>query len=265
MSSDKNNIWAGNPHLNPAHSYNHDAIITFHSNSLGLFSIGGFYKTIKSFTYSTNYNLYQSAPAGLDSIGSYADMVTPNSGATLYTFVNSKYDATVKGFEADFQTRLWYLPVPFDGIVLGINYTHIWSEATYPFYQARTSGTRQTGIITTIFDSTRTGRLVNQPNDIMNSYVGYDYRGFSGRVSFLFQGNSVSGIGNYPEQDGFTDNYFRIDASVKQVLPWWNLQVFLDINNLNSAKIISRQKSIGGFTAESLYGLTANLGIRHTF
>jgi len=41
------------------------------------------------------------------------------------------YDATVKGFELDFQTSLWYLPFPLKGVVFGINYTHIKSEATY--------------------------------------------------------------------------------------------------------------------------------------
>jgi TonB-dependent receptor len=67
----RNTVWAGNPKLRPAHSYNHDLIFTFHGNKLGLLSIGGFYKTIKDFSYSTQYNLYPSALPGLDSIASF--------------------------------------------------------------------------------------------------------------------------------------------------------------------------------------------------
>jgi hypothetical protein len=155
------------------------------------------------------------------------------------------------------------LPSPFNGVTLGINYTKMSSTARYPFRhpETRIVGPRQT--ITEVIDSSRTGRLINQPNDIANAYVGYDYKDFSARVSFLFQGNAVSGIGNYREQDGFTRDYFRIDASVRQVLPWFGIELYLDMNNLNGENNTSAQQSIGGFTNEQNYGLTANIGLRY--
>ena len=106
--------------------------------------------------------------------------------------------------------------------------------------------------------------MVYQPDDILNTYIGYDYKGFSARVSFVFQGNSVTYIGAYPEQDGYSNNYFRIDASARQMLPWKGLQLYLDANNLNSESNISTENAIGGFTSEQYYGLTADLGIRYT-
>jgi TonB-dependent receptor len=263
INQPRNSIWAGNPDLRPAHSYNHDVVFTFHNNEIGLFSVGGFYKQIKDFTYSTQYPLYETAPAGFATIETYTLRgVAPNIGAMLYTYMNTPHIATVKGIEVDLQTRLWYMPVPFNGIVLGINYTHIKSEATYPWREARTTYVGRTAI-TAVFDSTRSGRLINQPNDILNAYAGYDYLGFSARVSFLFQGNSVSYVGNYSEQDGFTRDYFRIDASVRQILPWYGIEVYLDLNNINSATNKAAQQSIGGFTSENYYGLTTNLGVRY--
>ncbi len=260
----RNSVVAGNPNLKPAQAYNHDVNFTFHTNELGLFSIGGFYKTIKNFTYGTSYALYNNAPEGFHVINDYVIAGTaPLSGATLYTYVNSPYLAYVKGVEIDFQTRLWYLPSPLDGIVLGINYTHIKSQATYPWLDSRTTFIPPRSTVTSVFDSTRTGRLVWQPDDILNTYIGYDYKGFSTRVSFIFQGNSVSGVGNFTEQDGFTRDYFRMDASVRQVLPWYSIELYLDINNLNSRSNVSAQKSIEGFTNEQNYGLTANLGVRY--
>jgi hypothetical protein len=171
--------------------------------------------------------------------------------------------AYIRGIELDLQTRFWYLPAPLNGILLGINYTRISSEATYPWRNARTTITGPRTSVTAVFDSTRTGRLINQPNDIMNAFIGYDYKDFSTRLSFLFQGNSVSGVGNFTEQDGYTRDYFRIDASVKQILPWFGIELYLDVSNLNNVNNSSAQQSIGGFTSEQNYGLTANFGMRY--
>ncbi len=259
-------VYAGNPKLQPGQAYNHDFLLTLHSNDLGLLSVGGFYKEIKHFTYSTSYHLHSKSVydkfglTGLDSLNSFAPfLTTADDDATLYTFVNSQYTAYVKGIEADFQTRFWYLPFPMDGVVLGVNYTYIQSTATYPYFDERAAR----GVITQFTDSTRTGRLVFQPNNILNAYIGYDYKGFSARLSCVYQGNSVSFVGAYPEQDGYTKNYFRLDMSARQRLPWWEgLQIYMDVNNLNNESNVSAQQTIGGFTNQQYYGLTANLGLR---
>jgi len=263
----KKNIRAGNPDLVPAHAYNQDINLTLHGNKLGLLSIGAFYKKVVDFTYYTSYKLYDSAK--VDYIKSRHDddlnilNYKPESGAILYTYVNSPYPAYVKGIELDFQTRLWYLPKLLDGIVLGINYTMIESEATYPIYDDTTIYyPRPKPAETYVKYSTRKGRLIYQPNDVLNAYIGYEVGGFSARLSFLFQGNSVSRIGAFPEQDGYTKDYFRIDASVRQKLPWFGAEVYLDASNLNNEINSSAQTSIDGFTNIKNYGTTANLGIR---
>lgn len=263
MSYDRNNVWAGNPRLKPAQSYNHDVILSFHSNTLGLLTVGAFYKQVKNFAYSTQYKLYASpSRPGLDSIGTYSDLGSPpKSGATLYTYINNDRLAYVKGIEFELQSRFWFLPPPFDGIVFGANYSHIQSEAWYPWFIIKTIGIGKTIQI----DSVRKGRLINQPNDIANAYIGFDYKGFSARVSFVFQGNSVSYVGAEPEQDGFTDDYFRVDFSMRQMLPIPGMQLFFDINNINDRSNVSRQRTIKGFTSEKYYGMTANLGIRYLF
>ena len=264
ISYGQGTVRSGNPNLRTAHAYNHDLILTFHTNTLGLLSVAGFYKEIKDFTYSTQYSLYTTAPAGVRTVSDFnIGGTAPVKGATLFTYMNTPYIAFVRGAEVDFQTRLWYLPAPLNGILLGINYTRISSNATYPWRNARTTivGPRQT--ITEVFDSTRAGRLVNQPNDIVNASLGYDYKDFSARLSVVFQGNSVSNIGNFPEQDGFTRDYFRMDASVRQILPWFGIEIFLDIFNLNNRNNAAAQQSIQGFTSQQNYGLTGNLGLRY--
>lgn len=259
----RKNVRAGNPELTPAHAFNHDLNFTFHSNKLGLLSVGAFYKTIKDFTYYTTYILHKTAVSpNIKTINDFNIMgIKPEDGATLYTYLNSPHPAYVTGLELDFQTRLWYLPYGLSGVVLGINYTKIKSEATYPLRDDITDY-RTRPPVTTTYDSTRSGRLIYQPNDLMNAYVGYEYKGFSARLSFLFQGNSVSYVGAFPEQDGYTKDYFRIDASIRQALPIRGLEIYLDVNNLNNEKNSAAQRSIDGFTSVKHYGLTANLGIR---
>lgn len=276
MNVTRYEVWAGNPRLKPAEALNHDVYLTFHSNELGLLSIGAFYKEVRNFTFSTRYPLHNTAPAGLDSVLSYkvrssqggtVFYVGPNDGAFLNTYTNSKSPAYVRGLEVDFQTRLWYLPQPFNGTVLGVNYTRVYSKAVYPFRYDTTiaiPAVPRPILQVVTLDRTRDGRLINQPNDIVNAYVGYDYGGFSGRLSFLFQGSSVSYIGKAPEADGYTKDYFRIDLSARQKLPWFGLEVFLDIFNLNGRKNESAQTSINGFTIQQNYGMTANLGLRFT-
>lgn len=273
MDYSQMNVWAGNPNLKTAQAYNHDLILTFHNNELGLLSVGGFYKEVKDFTFYTQYKLHQAynpitrvttiIPQGYDSIGTFSGLgVPPKDGAWLYTYINNRYLAYVRGLEFDLQTRFWYLPFPFNGLLLGINYTRMSSSTRYPLRDEKTAGRPPNQIITQI-DSSRAGRLLDQPNDIANAFIGYDYKGFSGKVSCVFQGNSVSNIGAFPEADGFTDNYFRVDASFRQRLPWPGLQVFLDINNINNRMNVSRQISISGFTSEKNYGMVANLGVRY--
>lgn len=260
------NIWGGNPELKPAQAYNQDLQLTLHTNELGLLSVAGFYKEIDHFTYATSYHLHSKAVydkfgiTGLDSLNSFAPFLTSaDDDATLNTSINSRFKAYVRGVEVDFQTRFWYLPAPFNGVVLGINYTHLSSQATYPYFDEKAAR----GVITKYVDSTRTGRLVNQPNDIGNVNIGYDYKGFSAKVTFVFQGNSVTFVGAYPEQDGYSKDYFSIDFSARQMLPWTGLQLFFDAKNLNNESNMAAQNSINGFTSQNYYGFVANLGIRY--
>lgn len=266
ISYDKSTVVAGNANLRPAQAYNYDLGFTFHTNELGLFSIVGFYKEVKDFTYSTQYALLDSLqPPGFYSASDFnigGVVPLPHGSAKVYTYINSPYLAFIKGVEVDFQTRFWYLPVPFNGIIFSINYTHIWSKATYPWLDKRSDYSVRPAR-TFIVDSTRTGRLIHQPDDVLNATLGYEFSGFSARLSFLFTGNAVSYVGNFGELDGFTRDYFRMDFSARQTLPWQGLEVFLDMSNLNNRNNQSAQESIGGFTNIQNYGLTANLGVRY--
>lgn len=265
-----NSINTGNPELKPAQAFNHDLNFTFHSNKLGLLTVGAFYKTVEDFVYSARYTINWADHFGTDSLARYTIIdsdgggINPqgNTDYTIYRPLNNPNDAYVKGIEFDFQHNFWYLPRPFNGMVFGLNYTRISSETKYPF--AATGLDRTTRPWTeTYTDSLASGRLIDQPNHVLNSYIGMDYKGFSARLSFLYTDNYPRYISpRNPENDSFTEEYFRIDFSARQRLPWFNSELFLDVANLNDQNDEWKQKSTGGYRGIRNYGLTANLGIR---
>ncbi|MEJ5352176.1 MAG: carboxypeptidase-like regulatory domain-containing protein [Melioribacteraceae bacterium] len=270
-----NQIYTGNPELKPARAYNHDLNFTFHSNEIGLLTIGGFYKTITDFVYNATYQLDAAEGAGIDSLRRYqiirngSLVVTPvinpttkKSNATVYRPLNNPYKAIVKGIELDFQHTFWYLPYPFSGLVFGINYSRIYSQTRYPFYDVKVKIVGRERI-PVLIDSSAVGRLIDQPNHVLNSFIGFDYKGFAIRLSFVYNDEiaTVNG-GRYPENDSYAKDYFRVDLSVRQKLPFYNTELYMDFSNLNNANTQSVQKSTGGFRNIQNYGLVANLGIR---
>ena len=263
-------ISAGNSDLEPAKAFNHDLSFTFHNNEIGLLTIGGYYKTIENFVYSASYGLLAAQSAGMDSISHYIiirdgiKVIDPvvTTRTVVNRPINNPYDATVKGIEIDFQHSFWYLPEPFNNMVFGINYARIYSESKYPLYLTEViPGTRPPQY--RLRDTTFSGRLIDQPNHVLNAYIGYDYEGFSSRLSFQFQDNSaITNGGEFPENSSNTKAYFRMDFSARQKLPWFGSELFLDIINLNDENNSWTQRSTGGYQGIRNYGLTANLGLR---
>jgi len=254
-------ITAGNPQLTPAKSLNHDIMLYFHGNVIGLFTVDGFYKTIKDFIYSTQYPLFKTAIPGFHSVGDFPGAAV---GDVLNTVLNNPYKAYQKGFEVSLDTHFWYLPSPLNGTILNLNYTHVWSTTMYPVAVVTLvpGGARIPHY--TIKDSSRTGSLLNQPSDMVNGTIGYDYEGFSGRVSVVYYGNVLNGVGF--SLSTTANAYFRVDAAFSQNLPWEGVQLYLNLNNINSRPDVTAIIMAGSPVpiSEQFYGLTVELGIKYT-
>ncbi len=252
----KTSIMQNNFNLEPELAENFDLYLAFTSNYIGLLSIGGFYKNIDNMIFTSPGRVI------LD-VKEY-DLDPIHNGKFIYSQINNKERAVVKGIELDWQTNFWYLPSFLKGLVLNVNYTHIMSEAKYPRTIVETEyllvppyGVKQTNNDTTYSD-----RLYNQPDDIMNLAIGYDYKGFSCRLSMLYQSNVFTGPDFWPELRSYTDDYTRWDFSVKQNLPWQGLQVYLNVNNITES--MDRNINAGTLLPTSVehYGRTFQLGVR---
>ena len=207
-----NSISWNNFALKDSHSSNYDLVVAVYDNSVGLFSLDGFYKQIDNLIFPiTRYVIDPAQYPG-----------PPASPATyqISTYFNDPYVVDLIGLEVDWQTHFWYLPGPLSGLVLSINFTHIFSKAQYPLVEKNTILLQQYPyIITTYTETYYEDRLIDQPDNIVNLALGYDYSGFSARVSMLYQADIFKGDNFWPELRVNTAKYLRWDLSVKQALP----------------------------------------------
>jgi TonB-dependent receptor len=247
-----------NYRLKPSRSANYDAYLSFYSNDIGLFTVGGFLKRIDDLIYPWTY--YVNSAEAADYFPPGLAHGTPTGNYGISTYVNNSNRIDNYGIEADWQTHFWYLPHPLEGLVLNINYTHIFSKATYPYTYVH-----RVGRITEYIDTTYTDRLLFQPDNILNLSIGYDFAGFSIRVSMLYQDNIFTASNFWPQLRTSTSAYTRWDLAVKQELPWFGIQVFFDMNNINGARDVSVLQSAVIPQSEQDYGMTADLGLRWKF
>ena len=148
----------------------------------------------------------------------------------------------LEGFEIDYQTRFWYLPSLLKGLVFNANYTRTMSEVKYPRTKIEFEIIWDPSfeVVTSNIDSFYVDRLMDQPNEIINLSVGYDYKGFSGRLSMLSMSDVFKTPDFWSELRVSTDAYQRFDISVKQKLPIKGLEMFLNVSNLTEAVDINR-------------------------
>jgi hypothetical protein len=122
-------------------------------------------------------------------------------------------------------------------------------------------------------DTTFTGRMPQQSDDVLNAAIGIDYKGFSGRLSFNMRGNVVNSVGTRPEEASYTGNIYTWDFVLKQNLPVDGLSLSLNGVNIFHNAIRSyrdyRLTSTSPITSNLqsvLYGPTVfQLNVRYTF
>ena len=130
------NMNLGNPALQPALSQNYDVYASIFQNKLGLFTAGFFYKEIDNLIVSTSFRTKES-----EDIANRFEL-SPTAQTNVSTWINLEGTSFVRGFELDWQTRLYYLPSFLKGIVLSVNYTHIQTETKLPFSNSSEGGVR---------------------------------------------------------------------------------------------------------------------------
>ncbi|MCB0748532.1 MAG: TonB-dependent receptor plug domain-containing protein, partial [Ignavibacteriae bacterium] len=249
---DLTSIDYNNFNLNPATSENYDLVFSFFNNEIGLLSLNGFKKRIKDLVFSSQTFVSDLSP--------YPDLPQRHQLYTFNTYINNPIPIDVWGIETEWQTHFWYLPQPFSWIEFSINYSHIFSQASYPkgelFYDYKEDGSYKVIILNPFYKS----RLLNQPNDILNSSIGIDYKGFSGRASVVYINNIFEKADFWLQNRVVSDKSVRWDISIRQKLPWYNTQIFFDLINITGEDEISLNERTNYPESISRYGMFGNFG-----
>jgi TonB-dependent receptor len=262
VSSSEADIEYNNYQLVPSRSANYDLYLSIYNNEIGLFTVGGFLKHIDNLIYPTTFYV-----TGAEALKYFPpSLITgapqPSGHPQIHTFINDPNRATAYGLEFDWQTHFWYLPYPLEGLVLNVNYTHVFSKERYPIGELK----KVTPRLSVPIDTFYTTRLLYQPNNIANISIGYDYEGFSVRISMIYQDDIFTGPDFYPQLRTTTSAYTRWDISAKQDLPWFGLQVYGDLSNINGENDIQVIQAPTGVPQNRQdYGTTADLGLRVNF
>ena len=243
----ENTIERGNPDLKHTVANNFDAYASLFTNRFGLLTVGGFYKSLENIDYLRVTRLQG---------GDF-------NGFELTQPVNADGETTVYGVEVDLQTNFRWLPAPFDGLLLNANYTYIFSETFFPFFEIGPRSS-EPPFAPTIIDTVRAGRMPGQSDGLVNISIGYEKGGFSGRVSMLYQGLSLERVGTRTELDGFLGDYVRWDAAINQRIAH-NFTVFLNLNNFTNRAERAFLGSESFATNEEYFGWTVDLGVRYKF
>lgn len=245
VDTDSREINRGQPYIGHITSQNYDVSLSMYDGSLGFFNISGFYKIVKNIDYIRKSRIRYGAAV-----------------YDLYQPENITYDTKVNGFETEIQTNFRFLPSPFDGIVLNLNFSKIFSETFIP-YTINTRNPLPPFNVTTN-DTVRKITMPGQSDKIANVTIGYEKGNFSCRLAFLFQAKALAVIGDTPEVDGYTADYQRWDFAVKYKLPY-NISLLLNVNNMTNTpdKSYTQYESLP--TEEKFFGWTMDFGVKYEF
>lgn len=283
---------AGNPNLLPTLADNYDAYLSLHHNRIGLFTVGVFRKVLAHIVRPVSIQrrtldnfegtFWAPVHAGYPECEDGRVRITCPDGALvpdinpvglIETYVNNPDDGVIQGFEVDWQTNFWYLPRPFNSLVLNVNYTRLHSEMDYQsiFLTQEPGCTFFCSLVQV--DTVRTGRLFQQADDVVNVAVGVDVGGFSGRLSFRYQGEILASLDQRdPANDAFTRPVYGWDFSLRQRLPVEGLSLFFNgVNITHPASYNYRTLVVGpeatapseAITQIAYYPRRFQLGIRY--
>ena len=167
----------GNPDLDPFRAWNVDASLAFYPTDLSVISVGMFYKKIEDFIFIQQIDDFEFLGTTLDE----AEIAL--NGDT----------ARALGFEFNYQQHFGFLSPPFDGLIVGMNYTYVDADAD--------TGDRKVD-------------LPKQSANIANVMLGYEKGGFDLRLAMKYRDSYIDELVD-PDYDRFTDDHTQWDLTAK--------------------------------------------------
>ena len=216
----------GNPDLDPFRAWNVDASLAFYPTDLSVISFGVFYKKIEDFIFIQVIDDFEFLGITLDE----AEIA-----------LNGE-DATVFGIEFNYQQHLGFLSPPFDGLLVGINYTYVDAEAD--------TGDRKVA-------------MPKQSANIANVMLGYEKGGFDFRVAMKYRDRYIDELVD-PDYDRYTSEHTQWDVTAKYRFSD-NWLVYAEVTNLGDEPEHYYAGKRSRLYQYDEYGTISAIGIQYNF
>lgn len=223
-------VEAGNPDLDRQTANNLDLAVEYYPNGSTLIQAGVFYKKIDDFI----------APVFFEGEDNGAGLPVFNGlpYTELSTFQNLE-NARIFGFELGYQQALDNLPAPFDGLIVGANYTYVDSETTF---------------------GGRSISLPGQSENVANAILGYDKGRLDLRAAVSYRDEFIDEI-DLDGADRVALDHVQLDLTAKVDITD-DIKFFADFKNVNDEAFeAARRYSEGDFLSQyEEYGYSIRAG-----
>ncbi|GAA5225469.1 TonB-dependent receptor [Membranihabitans marinus] len=223
-------IFAGNPNLEPTQSSNIDLMAEHYFNTVGIVSGGFFYKKIDKFIYLLE---------GEDQATGY-DLFQPQNGA----------NANLYGFEVAFQKQLDFLPNNLKGLGIYLNYTYIGSKAE--------------GVRNEDGELREDISLPGASPQMFNASLSYELKKWVARLSLNFSDAYIDELGDSDFYDRYYGKQFFLDFNASYAITD-NWRVFVEANNLTNQPLRYYQGVSQRTMQMEYYNSRINIGIKYDF
>jgi len=248
LNDDRDEIELGNPNLEPYDANNFDLGVEFYPTNLSVISFGLFYKDISNAIFPVRYDtnnpvtnpIQNVVPDSVDL--SFLPAATLATIEQVDTFINVGA-SEIYGVEFNLVQSLGDIAESLDGFIFTTNLTLTDSQSTLP--------------------DGREVPFLKQSNAVWNVALAYDKGPWDLRVSGNLRGDFLDELVD-ENLDRFTDDRFRVEASVKYSVTK-QLQVYLEGKNLTDAPEYYYFGDESRLSQYDEFGRTVVFGARFTY
>jgi TonB-dependent receptor len=233
INREDNELSIGNPDLVPTTSMNFDLMYENYFKSLGVFSVGVFYKDINDFIAETVKDDYA---------------YNGNTWDEFYQFINAG-DANLLGFEVAFQRQFDFLPGFLKQTGFYANYTYTKSDVKESNVDGREAEELS---------------LPGTPENNMNVSLYYEGEKLSARASFNYAGDFVDEFGSEAFEDRYYNKVSYLDVNASYQIAQ-NFVLYAEANNLLNTPLSYYQGSSEYLMQAEYYNARINLGVKFNF
>lgn len=219
----------GNPYLQPYESMNFDVSAEYYLKNSSVVSAAVFHKRIDNPVYRKSYVLTDVTYEGR--FYSRLAVSSPENAES----------GEITGLELNYVQFFSFLPAPFDGLGVNLNYTITDSSAKIP-------------------DRAQEVPFFKQSDEIGNIALVYEKYGIEARIAYAFNSDYLSSVGATSAEDAYVNERKVLDARVSyRITP--RLRIFAEFLNIDEEPLREYQGIPARPSSLEIYSWNANVGI----